>query len=90
MAVAPKAEKIPPPTTDTFALHFQGTGETLLQGTYDLEHNSFGKFSLFIVPSGISTYTAIISHIQSAVPIHPPRRINSKPAKSDPVTRQNS
>jgi uncharacterized protein DUF6916 len=58
---------------DTFALHFQATGEDLPQGTYEFEHPSLGSFPLFVVPSGPTTYVAIINHIESlAVPILPP------------------
>jgi len=78
MGLGLKALSLPQPTIDTFALHFHGTGEALPQGTYELEHHSLGRFSLFIVPSGTTTYTAIISHIESATPIRAPKRINSK------------
>ena len=78
LAFGLKTLSLPPPTVDTFALHFHGTGEALPQGTYELEHHSLGRFSLFIVPSGTTTYTAIISHIESATPIRAPKRINSK------------
>jgi len=72
---APRANGLRTPQTviDTFALNFYGTGEMLPQGTYELEHHTLGQFSLFIVPSRSSTYTAIISHIQSAVPIIAPK-----------------
>jgi hypothetical protein len=73
------------PTVDTFALHFHGTGEALPQGTYELEHHSLGRFSLFVVPSGTTTYTAIISHIESATPIRAPKRLNSKPQAGAPT-----
>jgi hypothetical protein len=73
-----KAPKSPQPLVDTFALHFQGTGETLQQGTYELEHHSLGRFSLFVVPSGATTYAAVISHIRSATPIRAPKPLNSK------------
>lgn len=73
-----KASRTTPASVNTFALHFYGTGEELQQGTYELEHHSLGQFSLFLVPSGKSTYMAIISHIQSVTPIQPPKRINSK------------
>jgi hypothetical protein len=86
-ALAPKAANTP--TTDTFALHFQGTGETLLQDTYELEHDSFGKFSLFLVPSGPASYTAIISHIQGATPIRAPRPVNSKACRGAPTKLEN-
>jgi hypothetical protein len=65
----------PQQTTDTFALHFYGTGETLAQGTYDLEHHVLGKFQLFVVPAGTSEYTAVISHLQTALPIRAPKRL---------------
>jgi hypothetical protein len=68
-----KAAKPAQQTTDTFALHFYGTGETLKQGTYDLDHHTLGKFQLFVVPSGTSAYTAVISHLQSAFPIRAPK-----------------
>ena len=51
------------PQIDTFVLRFYGTGETLAQGTYDLEHPTLGQFPLFVVPSGTTTYAAIISHL---------------------------
>lgn len=87
MAFGLKAAKPLPQTTDTFALHFHGTGETLKQGTYDLEHHVLGKFQLFVVPSGTTTYTAIISHLQSAFPIRAPRPINpGRPVLSRAVT----
>jgi len=70
--------RISQPTINTFALHFHGTGESLAQGTYELEHHSLGKFSLFVVPSGTTTYAAIISHIETATPIRAPKRLNSK------------
>jgi hypothetical protein len=71
-----KAVKPLQQTTDSFALHFYGTGETLKQGTYDLEHHTLGKFQLFVVPSGTSAYTAVISHLQSAFPIRAPKPLN--------------
>jgi hypothetical protein len=68
-----------PPVVDTFALHFHGTGEALPQGTYELEHHTLGTFSLFIVPSGATTYAAVISHILNAPTIPGPRPVKSKP-----------
>lgn len=79
----------PRQATDTFALHFYGTGETLKQGTYELEHHTLGKFSLFVVPSGISAYTAIISHVQSALPIRAPKPLNAKGRASAPTVSDN-
>ena len=71
--------KTRPAVLDTFALHFQGTGEALPQGTYELEHHTLGKFSLFIVPSGATTYTAVISHLLNGGALAGPRPIKSKP-----------
>ncbi len=66
MAVPPPPQA-PPPKLDSFALHFLGTGNTLAQGTYEVEHPALGRFPaqgtyevehpalgrfpLFIVPS---------------------------------------
>jgi len=65
-AVPPKSAKGAPPKIDTFALHFDLIGETLEQGTYELEHAALGRFPLFVVPSGASTYVAVISHIHGS------------------------
>jgi hypothetical protein len=73
----PKHPKTLTPKMDTFALHFRGTGEALEQGTYELEHGSLGKFSLFVVPSGASTYAAVVSHIVSGSVPPPPQRIKT-------------
>jgi hypothetical protein len=81
-----KALGLRQPTIDTFALHFHGTGEALPQGTYELEHHSLGRFSLFVVPSGSTTYMAIISHIESATLIQAPKRLNSKAQAGAPTT----
>ena len=70
-----RSPKAAPQVTDTFTLNFQGTGETLKQGTYELEHKTLGNFQLFLVPSGPTTYSATISHLQSALPIQAPRPI---------------
>lgn len=80
-----KASRTTPTSINTFALHFYGTGEELQQGTYELEHHSLGQFSLFLVPSGKSTYMAVISHIRSVTPIEPPMRINSKARVAAPA-----
>jgi len=85
MAVMPKKTKTPAAKLDTFALHFHGTGEALPQGTYEFEHRSLGKFSLFIVPSGATTYAAIISHLLSAAPLPSPLPIKAKPKAGVPV-----
>jgi len=77
-AVLPRKPKSPVPPLDTFALHFYGTGESLPQGTYEFEHPSFGRFSMFVVPSGKTTYAAIISHLLNAGPILAPRPVHSK------------
>jgi hypothetical protein len=85
MAFGLKGPQASKPAIDTFALHFYLTGETLPQGTYELEHRSLGRFSLFVVPSGTSTYTAIISHIESATPIQAPKRLHSKSLAGAPT-----
>jgi hypothetical protein len=60
--VMPRHLKIPAsPRTETFALHFQSTGDALRQGTYVLEHEATGRLPLFIVPSGKFTYVAIVN-----------------------------
>jgi len=89
LAFGVKPPSLPQPTLDTFALHFHGTGEALPQGTYELEHHSLGRFSLFVVPSGTTTYTAIISHITSATPIRAPKRLNSKAQAGAPAAPEN-
>jgi len=78
MAVPPKPVKTAAPSTETFALHFQSTGDTLGQGTYEVQHATLGQFSLFVVPSGTSAYTAVISHFTSPTQILPPKPVNSK------------
>jgi len=82
-AAGTKTRATAPTVVDTFALHFYGTGEALAQGTYQLESHKLGTFSLFIVPSGTSTYTAIISHIQSGVFIPVPKKSVGAPIKAE-------
>ena len=79
MAVMLKKMKMAAVQLDTFALHFHGTGETLQQGTYEFQHRSLGRFSMFVVPSGTTTYVAIVSHLLSAAPLPAPLPIRSKP-----------
>jgi hypothetical protein len=67
------------PTVDTFTLQFHLTGEKLPQGTYDLQHPTLGKFSLFIVPSGGTTYSAVISHLLNGATFTAPRPVKSRP-----------
>jgi hypothetical protein len=75
------------PLVNTFSLLFFGSGETLAQGTYGLQHSVLGSFPLFIVPGQITNYTAVISHISNPDLIHAaPKRIVSAPVmdpKSD-------
>ena len=78
VAVMPVRPKSPVPQVDTFTLHFYGTGEALSQGTYEFEHPSLGRFSMFVVPSGKTTYAAVISHLLNAGPILAPRPVHSK------------
>jgi hypothetical protein len=78
MAVPPKPAKGAPPKIDTFALHFHLIGETLEQGTYELEHAALGRFPLFVVPSGASTCVAVISHIHGSAGGPVPQPVRSK------------
>jgi hypothetical protein len=67
--IVPPSVKFPaPPALDTFALGFSSSETSLPQGTYVVENASLGRLSLFIVPSGNSTYTAIISRFADAQP----------------------
>lgn len=74
---SPKPSVTPAAKLDTFALHFQGTGESLTQGTYELEHHSLGELSLFVVPSGASTNVAVISHLVGGVTMQPPQPVKA-------------
>jgi hypothetical protein len=85
MAFGLKPTKAATASTDTFALHFYGTGETLEQGTYEVKHRTLGQFSLFIVPAGPSLYTAVISHLLSAAPVTGPKPLNSKAQMGAPA-----
>jgi hypothetical protein len=69
VTVPPIQANTAPPMIDTFVLHFYATGDTLEQGTYELEHDTLGRFPLFVVPAGPSLYTAVISHLLNAAPI---------------------
>jgi hypothetical protein len=86
MAVQPSAAKTVPPKVDTFALRFHLIGEPLRQGTYELEHDSLGRFPLFIVPSGTATYVAVISHLQGSAGAPPPRAAHAKDQPGVPVS----
>jgi hypothetical protein len=88
MAVAPKPVKTATPATETFALRFQSTGDTLGQGTYEMQHATLGQFSLFVVPSGTSTYTAVISHFTAATQILPPKPVNAKGRLKSVITME--
>jgi hypothetical protein len=62
--VVPRHLKIPAsPKTEAFALHFASSGEAIPQGTYVFEHESTGRLPLFIVPSGNSTFIAIVNRL---------------------------
>jgi hypothetical protein len=82
MAVPPKTARTAPPQIDTFALHFDLVGETLRQGTYELEHDALGRFPLFIVPSGTAKYVAVISRIKGSAgaPAPRPARLKAQPS----------
>ena len=56
------------PRVETFALKFYGVGELLPQDTYTFEHESLRRLSLFVVPSGTGTYTAIINRLKDPLP----------------------
>lgn len=76
LAVRPKTPLTPSPKLNTFALRFYGAGEPLSQGAYELEHATLGRFSLFVVPSGTSKYTAIVNRFVAPAPaFEPPVRL---------------
>jgi hypothetical protein len=50
------------PRTETFALHFYGSGPKLPQDTYKVTQASLGTFDLFIVPSG-NSYLAVFNRL---------------------------
>jgi len=56
------------PELDTFLLQFYAASDPLPQGTYNLQHPILGSFPLFIVPSGGSTYTAVINRLKTPLP----------------------
>ena len=75
---APGNSSVSVTVTDTFVLQFQAIGDTLSQGTYEMEHSKLGVFSLFITPAESPVYIAVISHIVSgntiaAPPVKAPR-----------------
>jgi hypothetical protein len=70
MAVPPPKSASPTIATTGFTLSFLGTFATPLpQGTFDFEHDRFGKFQLFIVPGaeGSQSYTALFNQLGQAV-----------------------
>jgi hypothetical protein len=89
LTAAPDALHAGQPRFDTFALHFYGAGEPLSQNTYELEHATLGRFSLFVVPSGASKYTATINRFTGAgLPYEPPvKQTQPVDAASAPETR---
>ena len=66
---------------DTFALRFQGVGEQLTQRTYEFEHFSLGRISLFVVPTETSGYLAVINHLIDPLPagFRIPAKVQRKP-----------
>lgn len=66
-----------PPRLNVFALHFYGPPQSLAQGTYTMNHATLGSFSIFLVPDGFSSYTAIINRLVGRPP-QPPRTLTSK------------
>ena len=83
MAVKPKAATTVVSTTG-FMLSFSGgsAGAPLSQGSYLFEHESLGKFELFIVPGGpgLDTYTAVFNRLIGSAPVHVPVRQPNVPA----------
>jgi hypothetical protein len=78
------------PKIETFTLHFDGTGEPLSQGTWELQHEVLGRISLFLVPGDLSRYTAVISHLLGPLPAGyatPRRASGSKIAENRPAAR---
>jgi hypothetical protein len=53
------------PSTNTFTVSFRGSGESLPQDTYTVEHAALGTFPLFLVPGAPAadppTYSAVFS-----------------------------
>jgi len=79
--------------TDAFTLYFQGVGEPLKQETYPLTHPSLGRFRLFIVPAGNSTYAATINHLVGPLPPNytiPTRKQPAAPAAAKIRSRMQS
>jgi len=67
MAVPPKRPVMASGTTG-FLLSFAGpSSQPLTQDTYRFEHQGSGWFDLFIVPSGVGNYTAVI--VQPAITV---------------------
>ncbi len=52
------------PATNGFLLRFGTTGQ-LEQGSYLFEHETLGKFALFIVPDGPQAYTAVVNRLSA-------------------------
>jgi len=67
---------------DTVLLNFAASGDTLKQGTYELNHSELGPFQLFLVPSGPFRYVATLSRLAAGdsgfVPPVGRRRSDSK------------
>jgi hypothetical protein len=54
-------------TTQAFALHFTMTGAALSQETYEFDHLTLGKISLFVVP-GNGAAVAVINQLMNPLP----------------------
>jgi hypothetical protein len=67
MAVPPPKTKGPTANTSGFVLSFsRGPAAGLAQGTYTVQNQALGKFSLFIVPTGpgSQSYTAVFNQLK--------------------------
>ena len=53
---------------DTFILDFYSGGGPLAQGLYRFHHDVLGTLSIFIVPSGPSTYSAVFNRLTAPLP----------------------
>jgi hypothetical protein len=50
------------PVTDGYSLTFLSTAE-LTQGAYLFEHATLGKFAMFVVPDGQTSYSAVVNRL---------------------------
>lgn len=67
----PRLQTATAPVTNGFLLKFGTTGQ-LEQGSYLFEHETLGKFALFIVPDGQQAYTAVVNRLNAPIIIAVP------------------